>query len=413
MKKTFILAGLLILMVALLAACAGPQGSVGEMGPAGPAGPEGPQGPAGKEGPAGPAGAGLSSAEYVGSEICAGCHTEIAAAHSQSGHAYALSKVVDGQTPEFPFSNLTDPPQGYSWTDISYVLGGYGWQAIFVNQAGYIITDEPGKSGNTEYLNQFNLKNEALDKNAGFVSFMAGQAELKNDCVACHTTGYSANGSQDELAGIVGTWKEDGVQCERCHGAGSLHISSPQAVQMPIDRSAQFCGECHQANDSGQITVKGQFINHAQQYAELSKGKHLVLDCTACHDSHSGVVQLEQADLPTSKLECANCHYKAKNYQKVALHKNFDCTQCHMAPMVQNGWGDAEKFTADMPTHLFAINPLQTGQFSEDGTTTLAQISVDYACKHCHGGGLGMPKEDALLISTATGYHEPQAPVAP
>lgn len=413
MKKILFAASLLALMVLLLAACAGPEGPQGKVGPAGPPGPEGPQGPNGEVGPAGPAGAGISEAEYVGSTVCAGCHSEIAAVHTKSGHAFALRKVADGQTPEYPFSQLGDPPAGYTWADISYILGGYGWQAIFANKDGFIITDEPGKSGNTDYENQYNLANKTLEKSAGFVSFHAGEAELKNDCVACHTTGYSPNGSQDDLTGIVGTWKEDGVQCERCHGPGSIHITNPAVVPMQIDRSSQFCGECHQADPSGQVLAKDSFVNHAQQYAEIAKGKHLVLDCTDCHNPHSGVVQLDQADQATTKLECTNCHYNEQNNQKVAMHKNFSCTQCHMAPLTLNAWGIAENFTADMPSHLFAINPNQTGQFSEDGLTSQPQISLDYACKHCHGGGIATVKEDALLKETAAGYHDRQPQAAP
>ena len=411
MRKIWMMAGVLVLFLLVLSACAGPQGPEGISGPPGPPGPEGPQGPVGPEGPAGPpgpAGEGVTGADYVGSQTCGGCHTDLYDIFSNSGHAHALSKVTDGQVPEYPYSNLNDPPDGYDWTDISYVLGGYGWQAIFADKDGYIITDAPGQSGNVDYQNQYNLANDSLDESAGFVSFHAGEAELKNDCVACHTTGYSPFGNQDDLAGVVGTWKEVGVQCERCHGPGSLHVKNPQGVRMPIDRSSQACGDCHKKDDTGQLYAKDSFINHQQQYTELARSKHLVLDCTDCHDVHSGVVQLEQADQAVIKTECTNCHYNEATNQKVEIHKNFSCTQCHMAPMVLNAWGDAEKFTADMPTHLFAINPALTSQFSEDGSVSEPQISVNYACKHCHGGGIATTKDDALLTSTATGYHEPQ-----
>ena len=175
-KSIFLLSGLLVILL-LLSACAGPEGPQGPPGPAGPPGPEGPQGPPGLEGPPGPEGApaespppssgGAAAAEYVGSQTCAGCHSPVAELFSKSGHAHALSKVVDGQAPQSPFQTLGDPPQGYTWDQISYVIGGYNWQAIFTNQDGYVITDEPGKSGNAEYGNQFNFANSALGKEAG------------------------------------------------------------------------------------------------------------------------------------------------------------------------------------------------------------------------------------------------------
>ena len=124
-KYTLVLAALLVL-VAGLAACAGQEGPEGASGPAGPPGPEGPQGPAGPEGPAGPVGpageaetgTGALGAEYAGSEVCAGCHQDISDVFKQSGHGYKLNPVVDGQPPEYPFTEVTELPEGYTWDDI-------------------------------------------------------------------------------------------------------------------------------------------------------------------------------------------------------------------------------------------------------------------------------------------------------
>jgi hypothetical protein len=61
-------------------------------------------------------------------------------------------------------------PEGYTWDDISYVIGGYNWKARFINAEGYIITDKPGESGNTEYLNQYNFANPIVGTEAGWVN---------------------------------------------------------------------------------------------------------------------------------------------------------------------------------------------------------------------------------------------------
>jgi hypothetical protein len=69
--------------------------------------------------------------------------------------------------------------------------------------------------------------------------------------------------------------------------------------------------------------------------------------------------------------------------------------------------GDAEKFTGDLRTHLMAIDPDQVGQFTEDGSEALSQLSLDFACRHCHvEDGTASPKTDEELIERATGYHE-------
>ncbi len=35
------------------------------------------------------------------------------------------------------FSRVPDPPEGYTWEDISYVIGGYGWKARFIDLEGH------------------------------------------------------------------------------------------------------------------------------------------------------------------------------------------------------------------------------------------------------------------------------------
>jgi hypothetical protein len=69
--------------------------------------------------------------------------------------------------------------------------------------------------------------------------------------------------------------------------------------------------------------------------------------------------------------------------------------------------GNAEKFTGDIRTHLMAIDPDQVGQFSEDGSEALSQLSLDFACRHCHvEDGTASAKADAELIERAAGYHD-------
>jgi hypothetical protein len=323
-----------------------------------------------------------------------------------------LNPVVDGQPPEYPFTELSELPDGYSWDDIAYVIGGYNWKARFVDQEGYIITDEPGSSGNTEYLNQYNYANENVGTDAGWVTYHSGEENLPYNCGSCHTTGYSPNGNQDDLPGLEGTWAEPGIMCEECHGPGSLHISNPQGVEMKIDRDAEQCGQCHRRGDIEEVNASGGFIQHHEQYEELFQGKHVVIDCVICHDPHTGVIQLRQAQeddstLNTTRTQCENCHFEQAKYQKIEIHSavRMDCIECHMPFMVKSAVGNPETFTGDIRTHLMAIDPQQIEQFNEDGSVALSQIGLNFACRHCHGAGVGQEKTDDELIAGAEGYH--------
>ena len=423
MKWVLIIGALLAL--AVLSSCTGPEGPAGQVGPPGPAGPEGPQGPPGKEGPPGPAGeaaeapTGVGAASYVGDSTCAGCHQEISNIYLQSGHPWQLNQVVDGQPPAYPFTELSEPPAGYTWEDILYVVGGYNWKARFINKEGYLITDEPGASGNAEYLNQWNFANELLGVDAGWVTFKSGEENLPYDCGMCHTTGFNRRGNQDELAGLVGTWAQEGVRCEACHGPGSLHITDPQGLPMQVRRDSEACEECHRPNEGQPVVGNSGLIDHHEQYQDLNQGKHNVLRCVDCHDPHSGVVQPRQTDQPTTHTQCATCHFEQAKYQNNEIHSAMGvaCVGCHMPRMIKVAWGDGERFSGDFRTHRMAIDTSQIEQFEivtdEDGSETqfaLSQIGLNFACRQCHGSGRGSPKTDEELISTATGYHDRPTP---
>jgi hypothetical protein len=89
---------------------------------------------------------------------------------------------------------------------------------------------------------------------------------------------------------------------------------------------------------------------------------------------------------------------------------NIDCIECHMPRITKTAWGDADKFTGDIRTHLMAIDPALLSTFNEDGTLATGQVGLDFACKHCHGGGMATVKSDDQLQATAQGYHTPGQP---
>ena len=82
------------------------------------------------------------------------------------------------------------------------------------------------------------------------------------------------------------------------------------------------------------------------------------------------------------------------------------CTDCHMPRIVKSAVGDADQWSGDIMSHLFAIDPEADAQFSEDGGSTISQITLDWACKSCHGWeGYASEKSDAELLAEATDYH--------
>ncbi len=398
--RRLILSLVLVTVLALIAACAGPegpQGPPGEVGPSGPPGPEGPPGPTGPAGPAGPKGeAGISwaPAVYVGSDACAECHELLATTYAETGHANALTKIVDGAEPEFPFTELDGPPEGYTWADILYVIGGYGWMARFVDQTGHVITGDTA---------QYNLVNDTLDMGGDWAAFHTGE-QLVFDCAACHTTGYVPVGNQDGLEGLVGTWAEDGVGCENCHGPGGNHVNDPLFVDMRVQRDAEMCGACHTRGDLTQVEATDGFIDHNNQYGELFTSTKRVMDCVDCHNPHTTT---KHASGLAIKSECETCHFQEDEYQKITDRRHAQCIDCHMPRATKSALGDPAQFSADVRTHLMAINPIATSQFNEDGDASNPYLAVEFSCKGCHNAeGRGGELPDEQLVEVATGFHD-------
>ncbi len=400
---------LIVLIALMVVGCASEPSAAGIPGPEGPQGVPGPPGPAGADGapgPAGPPGAdGLSYTppSYIGREICAECHQEITDKFLKSGHPWKLTKVVENQPPSFPFTEIPAPPEGYTWQEIAYVIGGYNWKARFIDQDGFIIT------GEADAKTQYNLYNPVLDMGDDWVSYFPGEV-VPYDCGSCHTTGYSPEGHQNDRPGIIGTWAEDGIQCEGCHGAGSLHAQYPLTVDMRVDRDAEACGECHVRGGKEQINASDGFISHHEQYEELYQSKHIAIDCVVCHDPHTGVIQLRRAGVQTTRTLCENCHFEKTQFEKNSFHRILKCVDCHMPRVTESALGNPDLFTGDIRTHLMAIDPKQVGQFIEvEGETiALSQLSLDFACRHCHNeNGMARAKTDEELIDMAIGYHTP------
>jgi ribosomal protein L44E len=123
----------------------------------------------------------------------------------------------------------------------------------------------------------------------------------------------------------------------------------------------------------------------------------------------------KQENQPRAQWEC---HFEQAQFQNNTAHASigFPCIECHMRA-IKTAQGDAEKFNGDFRTHRMAIDPTQIEQTvtitDTQGTAAQVinpQISLNFACRHCHGAGLGTPKTDEELITAATGYHEPPAP---
>jgi len=151
-------------------------------------------------------------------------------------------------------------------------------------------------------------------------------------CLVCHTTGY------DPATAI---YKESGVTCEACHGpAPADHPRTP----MPVDRSTDLCGRCH--NDT----------RFGWQEYKVSTHYQRGMDCATCHDPHSASLKKVSAPFgssnPTDEVSqlCINCHKEySMDFSYTSHHqKGISCVDCHVKHLE-----NAQRTAHTVPDHSF------------------------------------------------------------
>jgi len=309
-----------------------------------------------------------SATDYVGSDQCFSCHTEQFNHWQASGHPWKLREVSKAR-----YSKLPLPP-GYKWDEISYVIGGANKKARYIDLEGYIIT--AAKDG-SEAKTQYNIED-------GSWSFYHKGEKKPYKCGPCHMTSYSPNGNQNGRPGMIGTWAEDGIGCEECHGPGADHIQQPSKQNIKVERSAEACGKCHQRGGINPAPpAKGKFIQHHEQVNELLAGSHRDLTCVECHDPHQRAI--------LAKDKCGECHDEmAKAFAgNVHAKGGQKCIICHM-PKASKSAIDKEH-TADVRTHIFKINTdpkasMFATEEKEGKKYSYAKgfVTLDYVCLGCH-----------------------------
>lgn len=346
----------------------------------------------------------LLAQDYVGDATCATCHADNYANYMNSGHPYKITHTA-GQVPAddtWPWTPVPPLPIVYdnqlTWGDVEYVIGNFFWKARFIDHQGYIYT------GDVDETTQWNVQLQ------NWVPYHAGETEKPFDCGRCHTTGYDADGgNQNGLPGLIGTWTEDGVRCEACHGPGGDHITNPAGIPVP---GGKACSDCHYRDEQFRMPWSGGFMRHHQQGEDLSHSPHANFECITCHTPHRSTVYNDggiQED-----FSCNNCHAgdEANSYYMVEGMESVECIDCHMPEMGKSaGSLPDNEYVGDIKGHLFRIktDPItrEENTVEIDGSTYWAQDDVDgnasatldYVCLKCH-------LVDGMTLAEAADYAE-------
>jgi tetratricopeptide (TPR) repeat protein len=198
--------------------------------------------------------------------------------------------------------------------------------------------------------------------------------KIETECITCH------NGYPEQVEGSINKYSSVklGIDCERCHGPGSLHAEAMLAGKLidtakqpdysivhpgrlSIDQQNNLCMRCHLQGVSALNDGKSFFdfepsLNLKDYWQvflpEHTQGNKMIMashvermqmskcytnskqmSCITCHNPHISVSATPARQFNSA---CINCHSTNKQTkcteQQIARNKNSDnCYECHMS----------------------------------------------------------------------------------
>ncbi|MCE8424869.1 MAG: ammonia-forming cytochrome c nitrite reductase subunit c552 [Candidatus Methanoperedens sp.] len=339
---------------------------------------------------------------YLTSFVCKDCHRA-----KYDNWTNTMHRVVLTVNTSAAAMNLTLPNR-LNWSrNVSYVvIGKTNFQ--YMNESGYY--------NRTYYVvNGTNVSNSGL--------YTSG---------ARHTTGYNATrGNQSNMPGIVGSWNESGVGCERCHQpAGNGH-------QVVVNYSGLLCEQCHETGweSSGHSTVSSRHATDScslchgstSNYTNVSADSSGV-SCAVCHNPHNttddqygqlfapgGFNATVMASVKDEKLSFFNSTAsKAASTDiydsliQTLLFPGLDFTrkyETYGSAAINVTGRPASEVLCSMCHYKHGLGPRYTANVSfTHGRNSTSNQSKWATCTDCHFAGAGGMKNHSLDIESATSY---------
>lgn len=341
------------------------------------------------------------AASYLDAQSCAACHAAIAKTYRETAMAQAFTRAnpasmaAKGMTGryEHPASGRTYEVverggryfqlrhgKGFNGAEdyriereIHYVMGSGRHARTFIHRTPQgRLTELP--------LGWYAEKGGTLAMSPGYdrADPLDFRRKISFDCMFCHNAYPAvAAGAAPALEPVFPATLPEGIDCQRCHGPGSLHVAAasrgnanPEEIRAAIvnparlgpERAMEICMQCHLETTSFPLPNsmvrfgRGAFsyrpgeplsdftlhFDHAKgsgreekfeivssvyrlrrsQCFVASAGK---LTCTTCHNPHD-VPRGERARTEYAKA-CLSCHAGVTGGPHV---KSADCAGCHM-----------------------------------------------------------------------------------
>ena len=331
-----------------------------------------------------------TSVRYVGDATCATCHADLAASYKTHAMARGFHRPETDSVPEaYPSPAITHAASGFTYRafregdrffqeetraddpghrlvrEVTYVIGSGNAARTYLSESNGRLYELPltwyNQRGVWDFSPGYEIGNQRFTRT------------VPERCIACHNAYPKVEPFTANKFTELGT----GISCERCHGPGSLHAAARQAGEavpdsidytivnpkhLPIGRRLDVCQQCHlhggiellregrEANSfrpgealdahlalfaldapetEGRIPVSSQ-AERMQRSACFKAGQ---MDCTTCHNPHSGA---QENNREAFNQTCQSCHALPALQAKVSAAQKPNhtatgaCVTCHM-----------------------------------------------------------------------------------
>jgi predicted CXXCH cytochrome family protein len=326
---------------------------------------------------------------YLGSDVCAGCHKEIARTQAQTNmartwqgvatqqlppnysetHAEGPAPVIDylaqrtGDKARFRVQMPGQPALEYP---VETTIGGRRHAISFLFRVpefeGISLPRAPLVEG--RYIHSVLANGLALelgfseekptDYEAAFGRVLTPSLEKR--CFSCHVAPRKLGS---------GTRVETGVACENCHGPGQAHLAALgqhatdlrilNPAKLPVAERMKPCTQCHAGSGFVEDPMAGNLLISDQvtglKNSECWRQSGGQITCTNCHNPHQDATR-DVLNIRSEKT-CLGCHSAAVTNRPALCPVNRvnGCAGCHMPHSIHGAF--------HLANHWIAVHPEQ------------------------------------------------------
>jgi hypothetical protein len=374
------------------------------------------------------------SAGYVGKEVCGSCHADIYSSFMQTGMGRSFGPAdlihsrADWNGQHVVYDSLNDLYYLPYRVDSSLFLKEFRLQGRDtvhhrVEQISYVVGS--GQHTNSHllsiggYLYQmpvtYYTQKAYWDLPPGFErgnNARFGRAIL-SECISCHNA-YpdQVQGSEHKYARVP-----SGIDCERCHGPGRLHVEGIRGGtlvdtsagpdyrivnprRLPVSLQMSICQRCHLQGNA--VLKPGKDFHSFRPGMHLDEVLSVFLPRYEGEEEHftmashpDRLMQSECFKQSSGTLSCISCHNPHKSVESTpASHYRSACQSCHGGP-------DACK--ASLKERKSLDNDCASCHMKKTGTSDIPHVSItDHKIRVYTGNARAKPLAKGRFIGLAS-----------